>query len=302
MAPHPQFENKAHMNRSPNFRGIRTPAFLRLLPALLALALPASPRAHEHLAAGAQLSESGSALLFVNAANYAAESGYVVPLELSTNGPYAGYHHAELTFVCQPATPDRGGPAPFHPVLGTHVDAIIETVEGPAGGALGFWESPGDEVTATELTFNVPVGETQGTRGFPISENDGSPEADPFGHIHGRVFSATEPGLYRVGFRFVDTSVNGPGGGPLHTPSPRFFLHFQSGITLAGIRPADDGLEITFAAANDFRYVLEERPQLEGPVPWAPVGDPVTGDNHLHTLAVGAGGDLRYFRLRREPL
>mgnify|MGYP007071000882 CR=1 FL=1 len=302
MAPHPQFENKALMNRSPNFRGTRAPSFLRLLPVLLALALPATPKAHEHLAAGAQLSEAGSALLFVNAANYAAESGYVVPLELSTNGPYAGYHHAELTFVCQPATPDRGGPAPFHPVLGTHVDAIIESVEGPAGGALGFWESPGDEVTATELTFSVPVGETQGTRGFPVSENDGSPEADPFGHIHGRVFSTTEPGLYRVGLRFVDTSVNGPGGGPLHTPSPRFFLHFQSGITLAGIRPADDGLEVTFGAANDFRYVLEECAHLGDAAVWVPVGDPVTGDNHLHTLAVGSGSDVRFFRLRREPL
>ncbi|MBL9171924.1 MAG: hypothetical protein JNL10_00185 [Verrucomicrobiales bacterium] len=290
------------MNRSPNFRTDLCRMRLRLLPLVLALALPAIPKAHEHLAAGAQLPEAGSALLFVNAANYATESGYVVPLELSTNGPYAGYHHAELTFVCQPATPDRGGPAPFHPVPGTHVDAVIETVEGPAGGSLGFWESPGDEITATELTFSVPVGETQGTRGFPVSENDGSPDADPFGHIHGRVFSATEPGLYRVGFRFVDTSSNGPGGGPLHAPSPRFFLHFQSGITLAHIQVGTEGLEVTFAAANDFRYFIEERPQLDGPAPWAPIGDPVTGDNHLHTVALGTGGDVRFLRLRREPL
>ncbi|MBL9174880.1 MAG: hypothetical protein JNL10_15185, partial [Verrucomicrobiales bacterium] len=192
--------------------------------------------------------------------------------------------------------------APFHPVLGTHVEAIVETVDGPQGGEFGFWETPGDEEPATQLTFSVPVGETQGTRHFPVSENDGSPDADPYGHFHGRVFSATEPGIYRIGFRFVDTSTNGPDSGPLHSPSPRFFLQFQAGVTLAGIADSSEGPELLFAAANDFRYVLESSPVLNDSAAWAPVGDPMIGDNHLHTIAAPPVDGARFYRLRREPL
>lgn len=289
------------MNRSSNWR-CGDPPIRLLLPLLWWVVLGGDQvRAHEHLAAGAAMSEAGAALVFVNAGNFAAESGYVIPLEQATNGPYAGYHHAELTFVCQPATPDLGGPAPFHPIPGTHVEAVVETVEGPGGGQFGFWESPGDEQTATQLTFSVPVNEAGGTNRFPISENDGSPGADPYGHFHGRVFSATEPGLYRVGFRFVDTAANGPAGGPLHPPSARFFLHFQAGITLAGITNTPEGPQLLFAAAQDFQYVVESSSTLNDPTAWKPLGDPVTGDSRLHTVSAPPGDDRRFYRLRREP-
>ncbi|MBX3734800.1 MAG: hypothetical protein KF791_19660 [Verrucomicrobiae bacterium] len=269
-----------------------------VLAALPGLRAPA----HEHLAAGALTSEAGAALLFVNAANFAAESGYVVPLTESIAGPYAGWHHAELAFVCQAATPDFGGPAPFHPVLGARIEAVIETIDGPAGGRFGFWETPGDAAMATELTFDLPVGTTDGTSRFPVSENDGAPGADPYGHIHGRVFSGSLPGLYRIGFRFVDTSANGPGGGPLHPPSPRYALFFQAGITIASVADLPSGPEVTFAAVNDHQYVLEASPELGAGALWTPVGEPVTGDNRLHRLQASPVTDLRFYRLRRDPL
>ncbi|MCW5559996.1 MAG: hypothetical protein KIT22_19440, partial [Verrucomicrobiae bacterium] len=171
---------------------------------LLASGLTAG--AHEHLAAGARTSEVGAELFFVNAANFAAESGYVFPLALATNGTYAGFHRVEFSFVCQPATPDYGGPAPFHPVLGARIEAVFETIEGPAGGEYEFWEAAGEEEPATEIAWRMPVGGDSFQLGVPVSQSNGQPDADPYGHVHGRVYSATLPGLYRIGIRFVDTS------------------------------------------------------------------------------------------------
>jgi hypothetical protein len=281
---------------------IRNPANHRRLPTLFATLLlvigaPRSAAAHEHLAAGAATSAAGAALIFVNAANYAAESGYVIPMEVAESGRFAGTHHAELTLICQAIDPDLGGPAPFHPVAGTRVEAVIETVQGPTGGVFAFWEA-GDPVAS----ITAPVGQTNGTSRFPVSENDGAPDADPHGHVHGRNFSGTAPGLYRVGFRFIDTAGNGPGGGPLHPPSERFFLHFQAGITLAGITAGPAGPQLLFAAANDFLYQVESSPTLSGTVSWEPLGDPVSGDNHLHTVLAPAVDGPRFYRLRREPL
>jgi hypothetical protein len=80
---------------------------------------------------------------------------------------------------------------------------------------------------ATEITFTVPVGTTAGTNRFALSENDGTAGADPYGHIHGRMFSATVPGWYVAGFRLVDTGRNGPGGGPRHAPSDLAYFNFR---------------------------------------------------------------------------
>ncbi|MBN8247382.1 MAG: hypothetical protein J0L84_08055, partial [Verrucomicrobia bacterium] len=157
--------------------------------------------AHEHLAAGARVSEAGSALFFVNAANFAADSGYVFPLELAVDGVAAGFHQVAFSFVCQPATLDYGGPAPFHPVLGARIEAQFETVEGPAGGEVEFWEAGTDDEPATGITWRMPVGGGSFSLRVPVSQNDGQPDADPFGHVHGRIFSATLPGLYRLGIR-----------------------------------------------------------------------------------------------------
>lgn len=265
-----------------------------LVATLLAGVRPAL--AHEHVAAGAGSAEPGSPLEFVSADDFGAESGWVFPLTHSASGPYAAHYHAELTVVALAATPALGGPDPQHAALGSRIEAVIESVEGPAGGVFAFWETPGDELDATEITHQVPVGEAHGTFRFPVSENDGQAGADPYGHIHGRVYSVDRPGLYRVGFRFIDTSANGPGGGPVHSPSERFHLNFQAGLTLARIAASDGGIDLTFAAVQGQTVQLESAPRIEGTPDWRPVGDAIVGDNHLHTVTVPSTGGA-VFRL-----
>jgi len=53
-----------------------------------------------------------------------------------------------------------------------------------------------------------------------------------------------------MGFQFVDTSTNGPGGGPLQNPSAPFFLYFQADVTIAAIGLATTELSLTFAAPS----------------------------------------------------
>lgn len=255
--------------------------------------------AHEHLAAGAALPEPDAALLFVNAGNFAAESGYVVTLKPTPGTSSAHAFQGELTFVCLAATPDLGGPVPFHPALGSRVEAVVESAEGPDGGEFGFWESTEGTGLPPSLTFAIPVGTTNGVHRLPVSENDGSPGADPYGHVHGRVFSATLPGLYRIGLRFVDTSTNGRNGGPLHTPSPRFHLYFQAGLTLGSLNETPEGIQLTYATQSGFNYHVEAATGLSGT--WSPVTPVEPGNDHLTTVTIPTTSDpVRYFRLRRE--
>lgn len=272
-------------------------------PSLITLLMtlwPSVVHAHDHVVAGADSTAQDAPILFVSDDDFGADTGYVFPLILSTNGPYTGYYHGELSFVVLPATSDLGGPAPQHPALGSHLEVVLESVAGPAGGSIGFWESPGGDLDAETITFSVPVGETNGTQHFLVSENDGSPGADPYGHIHGRVYSATLPGLYRVGFRFVDTSHNGAKGGPIHSPSDRFFLNFQAGLTIASITRATDQVHITFATTTGMNYTLEATDSLAPAAIWHTVGDTLAGDDHLHTQTVAAVRPGQFFRLKAE--
>jgi hypothetical protein len=268
--------------------------------ALVAWALSsASALGHEHVAAGADSTDPGAPLLFASDDDFGADSGWVFTLTHDDTGPYAGYYHGEVIFVALAATGAFGGPEPQHPAPGSHVEIVLESVAGPAGGSFGFWETPGNDEDATEITFSVPVGETQGTHHIVVSENHGEPGADPYGHIHGRVYSATKPGLYKVGCRFVDTSTNGPAGGPIHTPSEKFYLNFQAGLTISGIAPSAGGIDVTFAAPSGRTYQLETAPGIATATDWKAAGDAVVGDDHLHTVTVPApaGGAGALFRL-----
>jgi hypothetical protein len=132
-----------------------------------------------------------------------------------------------LTFTALSATDLGTGQVLGRALLGSRLAVQVTDVAGPAGGAIGFWEGDGEN-PGNQVTFSVPVGTTGGTSSFVISENDGAPGSDPYGHIHGREFTATTAGLYTVGFRLVDGSTNGPGGGPLHAPSSVLSMFFQA--------------------------------------------------------------------------
>jgi hypothetical protein len=241
---------------------------------------------------------AGSPLYFANGFNFLTNSGYALQLKSETNGVFAGYFRGATTFTALPSTENFGGPAFGHAVPGAHLELQIESVLGPAGGAFLFWENEEGEL-GTHVTFSVPVGERNGTNRFVLSENDGSADSDPFGHIHGRSFGATLAGLYQVGLRILDTSANGPGGTSLHPPSELFQMYYQAGVTIASIAVEAETVRVGFAAFKGGRYQLESTDSLEGP--WEAVGDVVVGKDYLESVPVSARAS-GFFRLRVEGL
>ena len=285
---------------------IQTIALRSLAGTLLAAATTAA--AHEHLAAGANSTAPGSPLIFVNAADYATNSGYVFNLGADAPGsPYDGwYYTADLVFVALAATPAYGGPEAQAAALGSHIEIVLETFSGPQGSTLGFWETQQNGVDSTNLTWTVPVGLTNGTNHIVVSETDGSPSVDPYGHIHGRIYSVDKAGLYTVGFRYVDASTNGPGGGPIQTPSERFYLYFQADVTIAAIGPATNGVNLTFGAPSNLpdtgtapatNYQIESTPKLGPSANWQPATDVVVGDDHMHVITVPMTNNSAFYRL-----
>jgi hypothetical protein len=267
--------------------------------------------AHDHLAAGAASTTPGAPLVFANDATFGGDSGFVFNLSAgATNSPYWGYFYTEdLVFASLAATPDFGGPDPGAAALGAHVQAQLLSVEGPLGARFGFWETAQDGVDSTNLTWSVPAPYGNGTNLISVSENDASPAADPYGHIHGRIYTVTEPGLYKVTWRFLDTSANGPNGGPVCSPSVPFYLYYQAGLTLGKFTPGTNGLNITFAAPSNLpdsgegpatNYTLEGSPALGLGEAWEPVNAVVVGDDHLHSVTVPWNGSVHFFRLSAD--
>jgi hypothetical protein len=138
---------------------------------------------------------------------------------------------------------------------------------------------------------------------WPLTEGDGSAGSDPYGHIHGRRFTATQPGLYKIGFTAVDTSTNGLGGGPVHQPSVELPIWFQAGIVIREIEPDVDHTHLRFGAAAAMTWQLEAARALGTNSVWTPVGSPVVGDDYFHevrdqTPVAGA----KFYRVTGTPI
>lgn len=245
------------------------------------------------------------------ATDFTTNSGFVFSLTAgTTNDPYFGYYYtSDQVFTALAATPDDGGPEPGHAALGTYVQAKLLSVAGPAGASFGFWETTMDGVDATNLTWSVLVPYHNGTNLIYVSQSDGSAGSDPYGHLHGRVYSVTKPGLYTATWQFVDTSTNGPGGGPVDLPSAPFSTYYQAGLTIAGITKGANGINITFAAPSNqpddlstppTNYLLQSSPTLGPAANWQPVGGVIVGDDTLHAVTVTASGYTQFFRLRAD--
>lgn len=196
---------------------------------LLGLAAPLQAQ-HGHLNSGATGKNQGDALIFVNGADFAASSGYAKELTLGSSGYYEG--SITLTAVHSLDGTDANGiPYVANPngaALGSFIQYEIVSVAGPAGGSFQFWEEG-----AAVPTFSYASGYAAG--GNPnlialsnVDSGAGTVGGDPFGHLHGRRFSTSTAGDYTVGFRLVDTSVNGAGGGPIHSPSDVLSIQFSS--------------------------------------------------------------------------
>jgi hypothetical protein len=250
---------------------------------------------HGHLNVGAESPTQGAKLIFANGAAFATNVAYVKTLLLATNGVYNGYYQGNITLTALPATLNLGGPDPQAPALGSYIQAQITRVEGPAGGSFAFWD-----MGATTPTIAVASGGSS-TNLYRLSESDGSPGTDPYGHIHGRRFTATLPGIYQVTFLAFDTSTNGVNGGPIHTGSDPVTIYFQAGINLFEAKPADDGVHVRFGAMLGGNYQVESRDSLDpaSASTWESVGDVVAG-NDLVSEVIDSRPRLgkRFYRLK----
>ncbi|MCC7377483.1 MAG: hypothetical protein IT581_22675 [Verrucomicrobiales bacterium] len=254
--------------------------------------------ADTHIFAGAQGTKQQDPLVFTVASQFDTNSGFKLPMVLRTNGLNAGFYRGDvLTFTALAATDLGTGQLPGRALLGSRLAVQVVGVSGPEGGVVGFWEGDGEN-PGNQVTFNVPVGTTNGTNSFLISENNGTPGSDPYGHIHGRAFTTTLPGLYAVGFQLIDVSTNGVDGGPLHAPSPVLWIYFQAGPTVDGLERTPLGIRVSYRSAPGVSNVLEASTDL-GSSEWVRVAGPLRGNSAPQGLTdPDPGSGPRFYRLR----
>ncbi len=290
---------------------MKTTSLLKISVSLALAACCARLQAHDHMPAAATSSSPGATLEYDPfATDYTTNSGFVISLTAgTTNDPYLGYYYTDdQVFIALAATPDNGGPEVGHAALGTYVQAKLLSVDGPAGASFGFWETTQDGVDSTNLTWSVPVPYAHGTNLIYVSQSDGSPGSDPYGHLHGRVYSVTKPGFYTATWQFVDTSTNGPNGGPVDLPSAPFSTYYQADLTIAGlaITANSNAVNVAFAAPSNqpddlstppTNYTLQSSPTPGVGALWTPVGDVIVGDNTLHIITVPKTNSAAFFRL-----
>lgn len=259
------------------------------------------PAEHYHLNVGALSQTQNTPLFFSNAGDFITNSGFVLPLPYTNSGDYAGFHQSGSFSPVAIAAFLFVNPAS----LGTQVRLRFVSVTGPAGGSLGVWDVPGfnyDEDEATALTFNLPVGTTNGTQTILLSQNNGQPGANPGGHIHGRHFSATKSGLYVVTIQAYDASTNGTGGGPIHLPSDPLPIYFQAGDTIASVGWEVGQVNLTFATRIGSDYFVQATTNLVATNTWQTIAGPLTGNDHLQTVSdTNWNATQRFYRLQLVP-
>lgn len=277
---------------------------MKKLLLLLLLGWTALAHAHTHVSVGANSTAQGTPLAILDT-GYGTNANYVFDLNYAATGTYAGYFQTgDISFVSKASYEDHWA-AP-----GTQVRLRFLSVTGPAGGSFGVWDVDGfnyDELDPTALTFSLPVGTTNGTNSILLSENNGEPGAEVYGHIHGRKYSVTKPGLYVVTVQSYDGAHNGTGGGPIHTPSEPFAMYFQAGDGITAISRNETQVDIlfptktgSFAFGTD--YYLEATTNLTANATWETIAGPITGDNYFHTLSdTDATAPQRYYRLLLTP-
>jgi hypothetical protein len=255
---------------------------------------------HVHLNAGATSTDQDAPLHFVNGNSYDTNAGYNVYLSFTNSGSFSNlYQGAGLSFTALASTLNNGGPAPGHAADGALLQLQFVSLSGPPDGLFGVWmQEPGNPSSSFPL-FLLAAGMTNGTNLIALSESDGSPGADPYGHIHGRTFTASRPGLYTLGCRIVDTSSNGAGGGSIHAPSGLYYFHFQAGITISSWAKNPDSLSLTFGTTTGKNYYVESTPDLTTPN-WTTLAGPFAGDNHLLTAVANSTAAQLFFRLRSD--
>jgi hypothetical protein len=258
----------------------------------LVLANAARAQDHGHLFVGAVAKTPGSALAITNAPDLNTASRFVKTLVFApTNSAsaYRGYFNGNITFEALAATNQLGFEVDGGAAPGAWIHAQILSVEGPAGGAFGFWE------TTNGPAFSIPCGSTS-TNIWIVSSNGGAPGTDPFGHIHGRRFTATTAGIYTVRFRALDLSTNGPGGGPIHAPSEVVSVFFQAGVNVAPLSRNGVTNRITIGTVANQTFYLEASDDL-ATTNWTEIGT-VAGTDRFESVEETVTGAGRFYRVR----
>jgi hypothetical protein len=254
-----------------------------------------SAQGHYHLHVAATGKNQGDALYFDDQDEVGAQHGFVSTMSFASDGKYAGYYQGNLTTDVLSIAETNSAYSPDAPAAGSWIHLQLASVDGPEGGSFSFWET-----NAVSPTYSLTTGEI-GTNAWKIGENDGSPDSDPYGHIHGRRYTATKPGIYIVGFRALDRSTNGAGGNPIHTTSGLFHLRFQAGLTISSITPQDGHAVVEFGATGGGTFALEYASPIDGTNFWQQTGDPIAGNDHLLTLTdTNEMNGMRLYRIRRD--
>ncbi len=255
---------------------------------------------HVHVNAGAVDTRQDAPLVFQNSSVYDTSADYDVYLTFTDAGAFPNlYQGGGVTFTALASTLDNGGPAPGHAAEGAFLQLQFVSMSGPAGGVFGVWAQDADDPSQSSELFALPVGTDAGTNLLALSESDGSPGADPYGHIHGRTFTATRPGLYTLGCRVIDTSTNGEAGGPIHSPSPLYRFYFQAGLTISSWQLNSNAFALKFGTATGRTYSVESTTNLTAPN-WTAFAGPFTGANHLQTAGTNSTASTLFFRVRSD--
>jgi hypothetical protein len=226
-------------------------------------------------------------------------SSYALPQILRTNGLNTGYYRGDaITFSALPATPPNGGPVVGCAAFGSRLAVQIVSVKGPPGSIFAFWEGDG-ESDLGNITFSVPAGTMNGTNFLIISENNGEPGTDPYGHIHGREFTTSKPGTYVVGLRVLDISTNGTGGGSIQSPSEVLPVRFQAGLRIESIQTFTNRVTVSFRSPPGISNLLEAADFIASDT-WLAAAPTLRGNNSLQSFTdTNAPALNRFYRIRQ---
>ncbi len=282
---------------------MRTPTLIsptRLRAILLATSLgiaAGQARGQGHWFAGAASTNQGSQLIF-NAANFVASSGYAYWLTPSNSGTYAGlYNSGNPTWTALAQTTNNGAtPSPFAAAPGSFLRLKLVSLAGPSNGNYFFFDEG-----AVSPTFAMAVGSTPSNYVLNLSDPSigaGAPGADPYGHIHGRRHAVDKPGTYTLGIQVLDSSTNGPGGGPIHTNSGLYLLNYQAGESISSVTPGSNGVDVKFPTRAGSSYYVQASTNVADTNGWMVVSTN-SGNNYFrtqtHTNPVSGPG---YYRLK----
>jgi hypothetical protein len=94
-------------------------------------------------------------------------------------------------------------------------------------------------------------------------------------------------------------STNGPGGGPIHTPSEIVEVNFQAGINILSITNTQNNNTVTYGSVTNQNFWLESSTSLNDSNGWNIVAGPLLGTDYLQSLTdTNISGPTRFYRIK----